>query len=169
MQSCKTCGSENREGVCFCEYCGQGFPRLQQTLFPPRPQDADEIHFAFGNGLIFHVKHAPDLVIHPHDTQVIGRADETTPQKPAIDLSAYQACEKGVSRRHAALHWSEDRLALTDLGSTNGTYINHRRLSANQPHLLRDGDEIRFGNLHVRVEFIREEVSTPRLSASVGY
>ena len=56
-----------------------------------------------------------------------------------------------VSRRHAIVLQTAAGPAIEDLGSTNGTWINGRRLEGAQ--LLRAGDELRFGNTvwHVRV------------------
>jgi uncharacterized protein YkwD len=48
-----------------------------------------------------------------------------------------------VSRRHATLTRHDKRLWLTDLGATNGTYVNGSRISA--PVYLNDGDELRLG------------------------
>jgi pSer/pThr/pTyr-binding forkhead associated (FHA) protein len=48
-----------------------------------------------------------------------------------------------VSRRHAELRRQGSKLAITDLGSTNGTFINDVRLRA--PQLLRHGDRVRVG------------------------
>jgi predicted component of type VI protein secretion system len=49
-----------------------------------------------------------------------------------------------VSRRHAAIRDQGGSLAIEDLGSTNGTFVNGARLSAVQ--VLRAGDEVRLGN-----------------------
>jgi hypothetical protein len=49
-----------------------------------------------------------------------------------------------VSRRHATISRRLGRFILTDLGSTNGSYINGRRIS--RPTALRRGDEVRFGS-----------------------
>lgn len=50
----------------------------------------------------------------------------------------------GVSRFHARLeHSNQGVLVLSDLGSSNGTYVNGRRLQ--QPEALHDGDRVRFG------------------------
>lgn len=50
----------------------------------------------------------------------------------------------GVSRFHARIQrTSKGSLVLSDLGSSNGTYLNGRRLK--QPESLEDGDRIRFG------------------------
>jgi predicted component of type VI protein secretion system len=55
-----------------------------------------------------------------------------------------------VSRRHAVLVARSDGLAIEDLGSTNGTWVNGERIAAPEP--IRAGDEVRFGNTvwHVR-------------------
>lgn len=54
------------------------------------------------------------------------------------------AAEK-VSRRHAIINAADNgEFWLVDLGSSNGTYVNGRRLS--QPALLRDADEIHIGD-----------------------
>src|SRR5215218_8299139 len=49
-----------------------------------------------------------------------------------------------VSRRHAAIREHGDGVAIEDLGSTNGTFVNDRRIEGLEP--LKDGDSVRFGN-----------------------
>src|SRR4051794_26238959 len=49
-----------------------------------------------------------------------------------------------VSRRHAAIRDAGGSLAIEDLGSTNGTFVNDTRISA--VTVLRDGDTVRLGN-----------------------
>jgi pSer/pThr/pTyr-binding forkhead associated (FHA) protein len=55
-----------------------------------------------------------------------------------------------VSRRHAALVLVGAELAIEDLTSTNGTWINGERLSGVRP--LAAGDTLRFGNTIGRVQ-----------------
>jgi len=50
--------------------------------------------------------------------------------------------DTGVSRRHAELHVDQEVVALTDLGSTNGTSINGERVGH---AVLSDGDRIAVG------------------------
>lgn len=57
--------------------------------------------------------------------------------------------DPGVSRAHAVVEFDGDRPILRDLDSTNGTFINGRRVES-QP--LRDGDELLFGNTKMRFE-----------------
>lgn len=48
-----------------------------------------------------------------------------------------------ISRRHAVVHRDGDRFVLVDLGSTNGTFINDKRIF--KPTVLEDGDLIGVG------------------------
>lgn len=51
-----------------------------------------------------------------------------------------------TSRHHAELRLAGGNLAVVDLGSTNGTFLNGERIQADQPMLVQGGDEIRFGD-----------------------
>lgn len=53
-----------------------------------------------------------------------------------------------VSREHARFSVDASGLSMTDLGSTNGTYVNGRRHDAGR---LAEGDELLIGKFHVRV------------------
>jgi predicted component of type VI protein secretion system len=55
-----------------------------------------------------------------------------------------------VSRRHAAVRSHEGGIAIEDLGSTNGTFVNDRRVSGTVA--LSDGDIVRLGNTVWRVK-----------------
>jgi hypothetical protein len=48
-----------------------------------------------------------------------------------------------VSRRHACIRWNEGSYIIEDWASTNGTFVNNRRISG--PITLYHGDEIRLG------------------------
>ncbi len=53
-----------------------------------------------------------------------------------------QVADTGVSRRHCELRLDADGARLVDLGSTNGTRVNGRRVSETR---LRDGDRVELG------------------------
>ena len=50
-----------------------------------------------------------------------------------------------VSRAHVELRLGPQGLVITDLGSSNGTYIGTERLAPNQPRILTDGMSFRIG------------------------
>jgi len=53
-----------------------------------------------------------------------------------------------VSRDHARFSVDANGLSMTDLGSTNGTYVNGQRHDAGR---LAEGDELLIGKFHLRV------------------
>jgi hypothetical protein len=56
--------------------------------------------------------------------------------------------DPSVSTRHAQISGEQYGIVVTDLGSTNGTFVNNHRISA--PTLLQDGDLVRFGNTQIK-------------------
>ena len=60
--------------------------------------------------------------------------------------------DTSVSKIHAALLMSgEGTLLVADTGSTNGTYLNGRRISYGESRLIEDGDVVGFGDVEVRL------------------
>ena len=50
-----------------------------------------------------------------------------------------------VSRRHLQVRQDVDIFYLSDLDSTNGTYLNNNKLSPHEEHVIRDGDRVVLG------------------------
>ena len=60
--------------------------------------------------------------------------------------------DASVSKIHGALLMtSEGTLLVADTGSTNGTYINGRRIAYGESRLIEDGDVVGFGDVEVRL------------------
>lgn len=55
-----------------------------------------------------------------------------------------------MSRRHAAVTWDGKRVQLTDLGSSNGTFVR-----VTEPTALKHGDHVRMGDQLLRIELGR--------------
>jgi pSer/pThr/pTyr-binding forkhead associated (FHA) protein len=83
----------------------------------------------------------------------VGRPDTVSGILPELNLADDDAAEMGVSRMHAVIQASNQGLVIIDLGSTNGTLLNNSPLSPQLPYPLRNGDEIRFGDLLVHILF----------------
>lgn len=60
-----------------------------------------------------------------------------------------------VSGRHAEILRVGDHLFIRDLGSTNGTFVNRRRVR--QPTPIGDGDHIEIADLEFRLEFHKSQ------------
>lgn len=61
----------------------------------------------------------------------------------SIDGNHIVIYDEGVSKRHSGIKIEEMRYELADFGSTNGTWVNGRKINK---QFLRDQDEIRIGN-----------------------
>lgn len=57
-----------------------------------------------------------------------------------------------ISRYHAEFKWEDGGLTLTDLGSTNGSFLNDKKIPPNQTRNISIGDSIRFGDYVFTVE-----------------
>ncbi|MBN1295286.1 FHA domain-containing protein [bacterium] len=63
-------------------------------------------------------------------------------------VNLVQINDKSVSRRHAQLRLTEDQYFVTDLKSSNGTFINGKRLS--EATLLEHDDLLQLGEVVLR-------------------
>ncbi len=97
--------------------------------------------------------HSEPIVIDLTRRHVIGRGDEGADVD--IKLSPFEAVQNGVSRRHAALEVINRALTISDLGSTNGTFINGQQIPSGYRRVVRDGDELHLGSLAIYVFFSR--------------
>jgi pSer/pThr/pTyr-binding forkhead associated (FHA) protein len=65
---------------------------------------------------------------------------------------AITVLNRSVSRRHAVIgHHTSVGFYVTDVGSSNGTWVNRRKLAPMERRALQDGDLLQFGSL--KVEF----------------
>jgi two-component system response regulator HydG len=100
-----------------------------------------------------------------------GKAFELDGTQPArVLVGKSPACEirlkdPEVSRRHAALDASRGVLHLSDLGSTNGTFVNGVRVVE---AFVGDGDVVRLGDTTLRVDAKGTALDVP-LSKATGF
>lgn len=64
-----------------------------------------------------------------------------------IDLGPYGAAQLGISRHHARLIWRQQQWFIDDLGSLNGTFVNHVQVKPGNPIPLDNGDVIRCSHM----------------------
>ncbi len=88
------------------------------------------------------------------DCLVIGRlSDVPGDPRPDVNLNAFGADACGVSRRHARITRQGGLIYVADLDSSNGTFLNDRKLQPHINRLVRDGDEVRLSHLTVQIRF----------------
>lgn len=177
---CPTCGHRNRPGELICDNCGTNLStgsratvgtrdlvREQEEREAEKPGEKvlDTSQFkaietagatSFTEDMVLRIEiegGTTPMMVYPKQEIIMGRRDPNTGGMPDVDLTSYAGYRMGVSRRHAAVRLQEKQLHVSDLGSSNGTFLNGTRLSAHRPYQLRDGDEIRLGQMVLRVYF----------------
>lgn len=171
MRICPSCEFQNLEGLFFCDDCGTPLFDANGIIAVPFTRKLDAATLPkevkavvstplgttlFKAGMAVVVKFKPsgqEVRLEQRDELTFGRADPATKSEPSVDLTPFGALDNGVSRNHAAIRRVDNSLMLVDLGSVNGTFINGQQIPPNQPHVVRNGDEIQFGKLAATIFF----------------
>ena len=143
---CPQCGGINRPTARFCRNCGHVYVEpLPPVLTLLRPANARwEYPLRSTSTLIGRPGGALpvdlDLSYYDGDSPALDPSDTSGGSGPAY-----------VSRNHALISPGEGaaarRFTITDVGSSNGTFVNGMQLTPHLPYLLRDGDRIRLGRI----------------------
>jgi FHA domain/zinc-ribbon domain len=139
---CGRCGHRNEPAARFCSSCGSALAEGEEnTLSHSALEDRDptaEIEAVAeleeGTGLVI-VARGPNegsTYLVDQDSVSVGRHPESS-----IFLD-----DITVSRRHSVIERRDDGFMIRDVGSLNGTYVNHDRVD-HQP--IANGDEIQIG------------------------
>jgi two-component system, NtrC family, response regulator AtoC len=114
--------------------------QLRQAL-PPRA--ALLIHHRDGNTVV---------TLMPAESVVLGRS------RPADVVVS----DPTASSRHARFEFDGEHVTITDLGSTNGTFVNDARLAADASARLEAGDDLRCGSTVIVVMLLSRGERRPR-------
>jgi adenylate cyclase len=117
-------------GALQCTTCGYLLP--QSVLAPAAPVAAAEAESV--SRLVVRDASGRTVEFPLSGAAIIGRSTGAT----------IQVADREVSRRHTAVDQENGAFVLKDLGSSNGTFLNGRRLYV--PTVLSDGDEVMVGN-----------------------
>jgi hypothetical protein len=71
-----------------------------------------------------------------------------------VDMTPYGGNDMGVSRKHAVIRPTRNRLYLIDLDSTNGTLLNALPVGPGIAAEIRSGDTVSLGNLNFTVNIV---------------
>ena len=139
---CGRCGHRNEPGARFCSSCGAALVESEEsTLSHTGLEDRDptaEIQaiadLPEGNGLVIVARDPNEgsTYLVDRDTVTVGRHPDSN-----IFLD-----DITVSRRHSVIERTGDDFRIRDVGSLNGTYVNHDRVDHKPIH---DADEIQVG------------------------
>src|SRR5258706_2964772 len=101
----------------------------------------------------------------PSGRIVLGPAEITVGRLSSNQL---MVSDPKASSRHATISPAGQGYRITDLGSTNGTFVNEQRLSPNTPLTLNPGDRIRIGDTTFTYEVAGAVPFAPTVYGSPG-
>ncbi|MFN8420567.1 MAG: FHA domain-containing protein [Anaerolineae bacterium] len=160
LAPCPNCSKLNRVGESYCYACGEvliedrvSTRRLEDTASNRRKLGAS--YFGPETTLVLHIRNTGDSIqIIPGTHEIVlGRSTNKGALNPDIDLNPFGADTLGVSRLHVSLKRSEHTMMITDMNSSNKTYVNGQVLHPHEVRALNDGDEIRIGRMYIAVQF----------------
>lgn len=161
---CPECSKDNDKKAVVCTYCGAliDFDRraVSTAVLEAGTGELDNAVFDQDSTLVLYALDDPAKVLRLQpqlgtSQLTLGRSHTAPTHNPDVDLDPFGADEKGVSRIHAAIAYDEHAQALymLDMGSTNGTFVNGRRLQPNERRSLRSGDSLRLGRLRLTISY----------------
>ncbi len=161
---CPSCKMKNDLEATACIYCGVPFEiasggltttTTQMPTFTYRPTvENDGLIDQFvreipENGMaVYRANFMYPFAIREDSDFVIGRKAEGAPEG-ILDLAPLEGYIMGVSKQHARIQGTGNGYQITDLGSTNGTWVNKVRLKSNQPAALPNPATVRMGRLEL--------------------
>lgn len=168
MILCPNCHHQEVSGALFCSECGaqlmssdrlgtQSIPRNTAEILVPSLESAPtEVNttpsgtpdavvslYMVDSGQIIHLAGRTEFTL--------GRVADNQPILPDVDFSPYEAYAQGVSRLHSSLKIINQRVVITDLGSSNGTRVNGQKIMPHIDYLLNHGDVVALGKLKIQV------------------
>lgn len=143
--TCPACQTKNLPNTLFCEECGHDL-HAGAAVKLLGGEKGEKTRW-----LLQVLPYGPTLRVPNTGEVVFGRGSTGFPGGSFINLEPVGGLPAGVSRRHARLFEHEGQLFLEDLGSTNGSYVNERRLRPYEPAPVRPGDVIALGLLRMRL------------------
>lgn len=162
VKVCRLCGHQNGAAEFWCQHskCGASLSDVELTersdsCVKDEPDDPDrsngeeyQIDSAgrSSHGTVRHqaarlpvsVLECPWGNIEVNEKITIGRGHKYS------EMSVRLADHLTVSRRHAELYFSDMAWYIKDLGSTNGTYVNGKKLTPHIAFEIHDGDQLDF-------------------------
>jgi hypothetical protein len=164
MIICTNCQHKNVTGAMFCAECGAQLDGIDTLItqaitdeeiaeeLSKKPSRPEPTVTPVNSWISLHLMDSGKILpLASRNEFTLGRLSEGQPIMPDIDLTPYQAYASGVSRLHAVVKRDANRVLVMDLGSSNGTYVNGRRINPHVEEPLSHGDIIALGKLKIQV------------------
>lgn len=141
---CPACKLGNDANALTCIHCGSSL----DLIFNKSIKADKETQYATPpNGLaLYFAGTTKQITVATDDEFVLGRKTEGDTEA-MVDLTYPDGFAMGVSRRHAKVRSTGDGYVITDLNSSNGTWLDGKILPPSQPVELPNGCTVQLGRL----------------------
>jgi hypothetical protein len=161
---CASCGGKYSFFRLYCKQCGCILPdalsdkgEVTKLLAGNQAQPVDiqwgTTYFHRNAQLFLRQETAGDVFSVSLDRPPVLIGRKTTNYIPSIAFNPDYAEEMGISRTHARLDQNGTTVFITDLNSTNGTFVDGYHLMPQVPFALRNRAVLQLGKLMLRVQF----------------
>jgi hypothetical protein len=164
MIICPNCQDKAMSGAIFCGRCGA---QLIDMHVPTHRIKSAETSGAAGQGAgepehaaavqlksrisLNILERGEILPLADRSEFTLGRSAAGQPIVPDVDLTTYDAYAKGISRLHAVIKFVKEQATIMDLDSSNGTFLNGKRLTPYIETACAHGDAIALGRLKIQL------------------
>src|SRR4051794_26681966 len=155
---CAVCQTHNPANALACVQCGSllvtdgATRRFERVVTTPPSGDRFVGKVIADQGTIILVFDSDQLKLPIAEAVTVGRINPGNDDVPDVDLTPYGAADQGVSRKHIKIIRKDVLFFVIDLGSTNGTDLNGKRLLPHTERMLRSDDELRLGRFKVKIK-----------------
>lgn len=162
---CPICKNKNDRDAIICVHCGASletyFPEsattrttdVQTTLTEKMGDLLIDDAMVRAGEIVIYVEGTPKPVFScSNDEFIIGRK-VSEDSEGLLDLSAMGGYHLGLSRKHVKIRRTGNGYEITDLGSSNGTWLNDERLVPNFPYPLANGSQLRLARMRLFVAY----------------
>ena len=147
MIQCPECRSLIPDDSAYCDQCGKELKWCPQCGRPKRGTECPVCGSVLGPRVMLDTDRASCLVGNGWRLALqegqFGRAGGIWPE---LGTCPY------VSGNHGRISKTADGWAITDSGSTNGTFVNGQKIAVGTPTMLKKGDKVRIATLDFTVE-----------------
>lgn len=173
MIICPNCQHKELPGALFCSECGARLISLDylttqsikkgntdnldqkfiedQISLTDLPEEVLGKEAGSADLVLYLIEAKQTLQLAGRNEYTLGRVAEGQPILPDVDLSPFDAYAQGVSRLHAALKINKNRVAIMDLGSSNGTRVNGQKIVPHVDYPINHNDQIALGKLRIQI------------------
>ena len=170
---CPICKLKNESSARVCAHCQSPLPLQENNVLTTRRMGGETKLFDT-EGLIKNANIPDDGIILM--SQESGQEIATILEKKfilgrtaggiketIIDLSAFGAHGLGVSRLHVLVQKTETGYEISDMESTNGTWLNEQEILANRFYPVKSGDTILMGKMLISILYLQKKYKAHKI------